>query len=1546
MNTRKLYTGLLLSIIILTGLTSFRVIQPDNLIEKLKASLTKYNNILPGEKIYLHTDKPFYKPGDDIWFKAYLLESSGHRPSKISEVAYVELINPKGNIEKKLTLPVVNGYTHGDYRITEAMPGGIYKIRAYTNWMKNEGDSCWFEKDVQIQKVIFPRILLKLEFEKETYSAGDIVKSTLWLRNIEDAPLRNKKFTVQVSLNGVHYKELSSQTNSDGEAMISFKLPETLNSTDGLINILVDYEGNTESISRSIPIVLNNIDLQFFPEGADLIKSIATNVAFKAINEFGKPADIEGTIYDKNGMEISRFSSFHDGMGVFRLVPENGPYMAKITNPAGIDKSYPLPEIKRTGYVLNLDLNNENQMLFRIVAPKDETVNIVGQIRGNIVFSETIETNINGTFLPIDASKFPKGIMQVTLFDKYDIARCERLVFVNSRKGLNIKITPNKKEYKPRETVELSIETTDSDSIPVPANISLSVVNDKVISFSDDKQDNILSWFLMSSELKGTIHEPSFYFNPKEKKAQEALDLVLLTHGWRRFTWENVLNEKYNLIQYPEKVTSVSGIIKDSHTQLPVKAEVTLLELNENHRAAMVTTKADGKFYFQSVNPYTECKLMARADGYNSENLVIEVDKHFNQPGLKSTDNITAPFLPAIIKEQPVEIVPEEDEFVEGTEVDIVMTPDFNSLDEVVVTALGIKRSRKNLSYSMAEVEEDKVLDVQNIEQALQGRVAGVHVINNTDGIGESANVRIRGVGSIAASDGPLYVVDGVPQENLPDSKLSPIGFIAPNDVESVTILKDAAATALYGSQASNGVIVIETKKSDYYFRYRTKKPKVRFQVKDLSARKFSRVREFYSPVYKSDEEVEKRTDFRTTVYWNPSIKTNNDGKAVISFCNNDDISTFRITAEGAGPKGLLGRNENTYYTQLPFTIDAKIPSYFCFGDTVNIQAVLKNNSENKITGTLTLQIPENLRLLNEVPDQLEVKGNDVKTIVVSCIVKSIAGKGQIGIYYSGNGLKDAILQEIDVQPKGFPVEASTSSREIDKTIKINISDPLEGSITGKFTAYPDVTSNLLAGIESILREPYGCFEQTSSSTYPNIMVLQYLQEAGITDPALNKKALDLIIKGYKRLITFETKTNGYEWFGSSPGHESLTAYGIMEFVDMSKVYDGVDQTMIKRTTNWLMKRRDGKGNFKVNPKGLDSFGRASQDVTNAYIVYSLSEAGITNINTEYEHALNEALESKDPYRVGLMACSSFNLGKNDNGENLLDIIRENLSKNGFDNMEIEHSVTRSYGNSLYIETASIYLLALLKSDNKNYKELLEVSDFISNSRSYGGFGSTQATIMALKSLTGFAKYSKRTISGGIINVYINNALAGEKSYEVNHRGEIVFNHLEEHLIPGENTIRVQYNETDEAIPYTLDFSWTSLTPNSSNECVLNITTNLSQKKVKVGETVRLSVTLSNKTAQGQPMSMAIIGIPSGLGVQPWQLKEMQEKELFDFYEIHKNYLILYYRQMKPNETKLIDFDLKAEVPGNYTGPASTAYLYYTKELKDWEQGIPIEVIK
>ncbi|MDW8288503.1 MAG: hypothetical protein RMJ89_10570, partial [Flammeovirgaceae bacterium] len=208
--------------------------------------------------------------------------------------------------------------------------------------------------------------------------------------------------------------------------------------------------------------------------------------------------------------------------------------------------------------------------------------------------------------------------------------------------------------------------------------------------------------------------------------------------------------------------------------------------------------------------------------------------------------------------------------------------------------------------------------------------------------------------------------------------------------------------------------------------------------------------------------------------------------------------------------------------------------------------------------------------------------------------------------------------------------------------------------------------------------------------------------------------------------------------------------------------------------------------------------------------------------------------------------------------------------------------------------------------------------------------------------------FSRQTAEDGEVTLKINKKEAGKLSYTKGQRDGLQLTRLEANLEKeGVQLVQIDYSaKVKNPLPYTFAVNYATYLPPSDEQCKVRLKTELTTQKVQMGETARLKISLTNKTQEGLPMTIAIVGIPAGLSVQPWQLKQLQEKQVFDFYEIIGNRIAFYYRQMKPAENREINLDLKADIPGTYEGMASCAYLYYTNEFKHWVEGLSIEIEK
>jgi alpha-2-macroglobulin-like protein len=385
---------------------------------------------------------------------------------------------------------------------------------------------------------------------------------------------------------------------------------------------------------------------------------------------------------------------------------------------------------------------------------------------------------------------------------------------------------------------------------------------------------------------------------------------------------------------------------------------------------------------------------------------------------------------------------------------------------------------------------------------------------------------------------------------------------------------------------------------------------------------------------------------------------------------------------------------------------------------------------------------------------------------------------------------------------------------------------------------------------------------------------------------------------------------------------------------------------MLERTSAWLKSRRDGNGGYLRDAKALDSFGRASPEVTDAYITWALATAGVTGIEKEVEKSAKLAETTQDAYQLALATGTLLQRPAGTAPSKVAlaaaaKLARMQAASGAWTNAD--HSITKSGGNNLTIETTSLAILALLKVDGHLEQARKGIAWLQSNRGGFGQWGATQATVLALKAVTRFDDVTRVAPRAGAVSLVIDGVVVAEQSYEAGRREPLVFTGFDDKLTLGRHTIMLASKSAD-PLPYSMAVEYRTTEPASSNAAAVHLAATLAKAEVKMGETVRLDAVVTNKTQSGQPMTMARLGLPGGLTFQNWQLKELRERGQIAFFETRAREVILYFRDMKPGEVKKIAIDLVATVPGTYTGPASAAYLYYDDTDKSWAAPLAIGI--
>ncbi len=646
-------------------------------------------------------------------------------------------------------------------------------------------------------------------------------------------------------------------------------------------------------------------DVQFFPEGGYLVEGLPGVVGCKATDANGRGLDVRGQILNAQNAVVTTYSSRHAGMGRFAFVPAAGQrYRARFTLPDGSTADYPLPAAQPGGYTLHVAENAENFLVeARYRGPAGALppgpVSLVTEVRGLVAYpgARTLEAT-TPTLWHMPKKNYPTGVVHFTLFDGAGAPQCERLAFVqNGPAGLRVTLTPDQASYGPHAPVQLLVRVADAAGQPVAAHLSVAV-SDASLAALDPSAETITSNLLLTSDLAGYVENPGYYFREPTAATAQALDDLLLTQGWRRFVWKDVLSGKPPVARYEaEHDIALAGQVVSEHGNRPIaSSQLTFLLTKPTRSLANAATDAEGQFRFVGLPPNdTSVVTLQARRAQGGSNVVIRPDL-----GPAPGPGVLPP-LPAIAAAPPaVAAFVRRSRQAQAAYLDLHPEKALRSiaLGNVSVTAKREKVPRNDPRRLYGAVG-GTVIDCEEIGssqsgltilQILQGRVAGLTI----SGSPPNMTAQIRNQGS------PQFILDGMRVD------LDAISAIPSNIVESVEVFKGTEA-ALFGSPG--GAIAVYTKRGNPNY----KGPEVAAPgIITLKVPGFYRAREFYQPRYNAlltNPPADPRT---STLYWNPTVRTNARGEAELHFFTADGSGTFQATAEGVSRTGQPAQGTGT----------------------------------------------------------------------------------------------------------------------------------------------------------------------------------------------------------------------------------------------------------------------------------------------------------------------------------------------------------------------------------------------------------------------------------------------------------------------------------------------------------------------------------------------------------------------------------------------------------------------------------------------------------
>lgn len=848
---------------------------PESFGQRVFDGFMKFYGRGVSEKLYLQTDKPYYSAGENIWFKGFLVNAITLTPTSASKYIYVELIDRRDSLVQRVKIKADEWGFHNCLKLSPDLPWGDYCLRAYTQWMQNDGPDYFFERNIRIVNPIDDAVNLAVDYG---WTADSLVEVRCRLTNSALDPLAGQRLVYSTCFGG-RERNYNQRTDDRGEFRISFAPPA--DSLENSIRFVIDEPDRHFDRTVYLPAFSDDFDVQFFPEGGHLIPGPAQLVAFKAIGSNGLGVGVKGRLLSEEGEEIAELESEHLGMGRFNILAQQGKrYYAELTSEGGKTKRFELPPVAASGCSLRV-AQMRGRLLYQVYATPDVDLSRLGLIvhsRGKIMVA--LDRVGGEGAKAIGTEQLPEGITHFALVDKATGAPVsERLVFVRKR-GAAAAVTADKPDYYKRERVELKLKVTDSQGNPAAGTFALSVT-DRHAVVQDSTQENILSGLLLSSDLKGYIESPGWYFRNDAPETLRCLDLLMLTQGWTRFSLPEILKGDLPPKRFAvEESQSISGSITGFFGGAAKRPSILIFS---------PTTRYLEVFQLEGSNRFN----MSGLDFADSTSFILQA---MNKSG--GTRSVSLNIRPEVFPSRQVHIprplvgrsesaLPEA--FLNQSKERYYYEGGMRVIDmrEVVVTTQ--RRENKNLLYNVSPTRSipQDVIDRyvgQDIYAVLQ-TLPGVRVIGH--------DISVRN-----STDPPLVYIDEMAVE--PES----LDAVNMADVQSVDLVAGPEA-AIFGLGASGGVILISLKDGASVSSSVSALPSLA-KVQHLG---YKKPEQFYQPKYEVAEVRESRTpDLRTTICWDPRIKTDSTGVATVSFYTADRPSTYDVTLEGVTQEGELCR--------------------------------------------------------------------------------------------------------------------------------------------------------------------------------------------------------------------------------------------------------------------------------------------------------------------------------------------------------------------------------------------------------------------------------------------------------------------------------------------------------------------------------------------------------------------------------------------------------------------------------------------------------------
>ena len=1551
--------------------------------------------------ILLTTEKPIYQPGQTIHVRALALDRANHQASADRKFTF-EVEDSRGNkVFKKATETDKFGVASAGFSLADEVNLGTYHLRA----LMGEPDSptSTAELAINVERYVLPKFKVAVEFaesgkkSKRGYRPGDHVTGTVRANYFFGKPVDEAEISVKASAMDVSIFEVGpvkGKTDRDGAYHFDLTLPNYFAGrplNHGAARVLVeatvkDSAGHSETRGEPITVTDSPLLVTAVPESGTLIPNLENQVFILTSYPDGTPARTDLKVHsdftpfqhlstDDGGVAEIRLNAHDRGESVEIEARDNdgNTVTSKVPLQVRAGEEQILLRTERAVYRAG------DQIQLKVFSTKSRGTAYIDVVKdGQTILTRDVDFQDGRAELSFTATPQMAGTLDFDAYlfgaDARPIAD-HRLVFVQPADELKIDTSSDQPDYRPGSEARIRFRVTDSHGEGVQAALGLQVVDEAVFALAEKQPGFAKVFFYLEQEVMKPRYEIHSIGMPDvvepveqskvEQKDRAARALFSATEMVGANNFQTEFGRSIPMAKYAEYSTRYRDHFGSQAQLIAHKISEAYANSSDAGGVADVFTaikKADKSTIRDS---WGSDLTLERVNWWNDRNHYVlrsaGPDKQIN-----TADDMLS-FLevrrskivgPASSGPSKLAINIESDRGSFGDHADVVgtVTDQWGGALQGASVQLLSKATGKWRSAASSAKGEFRLAAVPSGEY-------DVSVINRNGGERLSEHVTLR------ARDRANLTV----QFNTNSQQT----VVAVNqDAEKRVVVEVEGATQVFNAQLAGvpggamggvmgGVVAnlpLNGRNVNDVMMLKEEAAPVPAAAPqraiDIGASSAVEIRDRKD---NSEPSAHVRSYFPEALYINPEIVTDKDGRASIVIPIADSITTWRMAMLASTPKGALGSATSSIKVFQDFFVDLDLPVTLTQGDRVSLPVAVYNYSSSTGDVNLKLQPEEWFSLVDDVSEKnVTVESARVAGSQFTLEAKRIGKfKLTLSARMSGNyNRADIVVREIEVVPNGREQNIVFNGR-LENEVQHDLNFPADAIPDASkifVRLYPGPLSQVIEGMDSLLRMPFGCFEQTSSSTYPNVLALDYMKRTKKLTPEVHAKAEGYIANGYQRLLTFEVPGGGFSWFGSAPANKILTSYGLMEFYDMSQVHD-VDPKLIARTQQWLASQQQSDGSWKPDTQFINegATNRYNTDVVRitAYIAWALENSGYQGPSVENaRHYLEKHMSGKlDTYTLAVLANFAVDGKDREFTRQTVEMLVDAHTEKG-DQAWWSADETSVYatGESASVETTGLAVQALLKSGQYSAVSRKALTFIAGKKDAAGTWGTTQATIMALRALLLATEKGTADVRG-TLEVLLNGKPM-QKLTLTSENNDLLHQFVFKGIEPkAGNTVAIRFDGKGGLAYQVVGSYFLGWDKQPDNE-PLSISVAYDRTHLAQDDIATATATIKNNMPKAANMVMVDLGIPPGFDLLSEDLQTYLEKTAgmksgrLEKFSMTATQAILYFDSIAPSDTVTLHFRLRAKYPIRARTFQSKVYEYYDPDVQSVAAPAQFEVRK